>query len=55
MLPDEELENRFQNWKLYILKNIGFADEKVLRYIWGLYDQLIEENKILNNLKNGKT
>jgi hypothetical protein len=55
VLPDEEQENRFQNWKIYILRNIGFADEKVLRYIWGLYDQLLTEIKNLNFRNNGKT
>jgi hypothetical protein len=55
VLPDEEQENRFQSWKFYILRNIGFADEKVLRYIWGLYDYLITEIKNLTTNKNGKT
>jgi hypothetical protein len=54
VLPDEEQEKRFQSWKIYILRNIGFADEKVLRYIWGLYDYLITEIKNLTTNKNGK-
>jgi len=47
MIPDEERELRFQRWQQWITKNIGFADSKVLRYIWDLYDTLIEEIKEL--------
>jgi hypothetical protein len=59
LIPDNELEERYQRWKANILKNIGFADDKVLRYIWALYDELMIEIKNLNNkinkFNNGKT
>lgn len=49
MIPDEEKEDRFQRWKDFILTKIGFAENKVLRYIWDLYDELIDQIKELKN------
>jgi hypothetical protein len=57
-LPDEEREERFQRWKAYILKNKGHADESLLRYLWDLYDEFMQEITRLNNYtknsQNGK-
>ena len=60
MIPeDEERELRFQRWQHWITKNIGFAESKVLRYIWDLYDDLIqtilELKKEIKQLKNKPT
>jgi len=51
MIPDEERESRFQRWKTYIRK-IGIADDSVLRYLWDLYDTLLEEIKSLKKPNN---
>jgi hypothetical protein len=57
MMPEEESENRFKRWKNHVLKK-GFADDKILQYLWDLYDSLIEEikelKKTIQKLTNGK-
>jgi hypothetical protein len=53
-LPDEEREERFQRWKTYILKNKGHADENLLRYLWDLYDEFMQEITRLNNYTKHK-
>lgn len=59
MIPDEEKEARFQRWQKWILKNVGYADLKLLRYIWDLYDDLIqtilELKQEIKQLKNKPT
>lgn len=49
MIPDEEKENRFLRWKDFITEKIGFAENKVLRYLWDLYDELIDQIRELKN------
>ena len=49
MIPNEEKENRFQRWSDFIITKIGFAENKVLRYLWDLYDELIDQIKELKN------
>ena len=61
MIPNEDKEKRFLRWHNWILAKIGFADSNVLRYLWDLYDELIEQIKsdlvcfddIFYNTKNG--
>jgi hypothetical protein len=59
VIPDEERELRFQRWQKWMLKNIGFADSKLLRYVWDLYDDLIQTiqdlKKEIKQLKNKPT
>lgn len=59
MIPDEERELRFQRWQRWMIKNIGFADSKLLRYVWDLYDDLIQTiqdlKKEIKQLKNKPT
>jgi hypothetical protein len=47
MIHNEDREKRFQRWHNWILAKIGFADSNVLRYLWDLYDELIEQIKEL--------
>lgn len=47
MIQNEDKEKRFQRWHDWILSKIGFADSNVLRYLWDLYDELIEQIKEL--------
>jgi hypothetical protein len=47
MIPDEDKENRFIRWSNWITAKIGYADIKVLRYLWDLYDELIDQIKQL--------
>jgi len=49
MNPDEDKENRFIRWSNWINIKIGYADSKVLRYLWDLYDELINQIKELKN------
>ena len=49
MIPNEDTENRFQKWANWINAKIGYADSKVLRYLWDLYDELIDQIKQLKN------
>jgi hypothetical protein len=52
----EETELKYLRWRNHIYKNIGFAEDKVLRYLWGLYDELIDQIKTnQKNNNNGKT
>lgn len=51
MIHDEERELRFQRWREHIRK-LGKADEKVLRYLWDLYDELLEQIRELKKLFN---
>jgi hypothetical protein len=59
VIPDEEKEARFQRWKKNILKNVGYGDTKLLRYIWDLYDEFIETikelKKEIKQIKNKPT
>jgi len=60
VIPEnEERELRFQRWQKWMLKNIGFADSKLLRYVWDLYDDLIQTiqdlKKEIKQLKNKPT
>lgn len=55
MEPNEEQNSRFEKWVLYIRKNFDTTSKEFLRYIWDLYDQLINEIKQLKkNKNNGK-
>ena len=56
MIPNEEQNTRFERWVLFIRKNYDTTSKEFLRYIWDLYDTLINEIKILKNKKqkNGK-
>lgn len=47
MIPNEDKENRFIRWANWITAKIGYADIKVLRYLWDLYDELIDQIKEL--------
>ena len=38
-------EKAFQSWAAYIRKNVGPANDKILRYFWDLYTTLTEEIK----------
>jgi hypothetical protein len=56
MIPNEEQNTRFERWVLFIRKNFDTTSKEFLRYIWDLYDTLINEIKTLKNKnkKNGK-
>lgn len=56
MIPNEEQNTRFERWVLFIRKNFDTSSKEFLRYIWDLYDTLINEIKQLKNKnkKNGK-
>ena len=47
MIPNEDKEKRFLRWADWINAKIGYADSKVLRYLWDLYDELIDQIKEL--------
>jgi hypothetical protein len=49
MIPNEDKEKRFLRWADWINIKIGYADSKVLRYLWDLYDELIDQIKQLKN------
>ena len=49
MIPDDDRENKFQRWANWITAKIGYAEIKVLRYLWDLYDELISQIKELKN------
>jgi len=51
MIHDEERELRFQRWVKYI-RRLGNADEKILRYLWDLYDALLSEIRDLRKPNN---
>ena len=56
MISNEEQNTRFERWVLFIRKNFDTNSKEFLRYIWDLYDTLINEIKTLKNKnkKNGK-
>ena len=53
MISNEEQNTRFERWVLFIRKNFDTNSKQFLRYIWDLYDTLINEIKTLKN-KNKK-
>jgi hypothetical protein len=54
MVPDEEQNQRFERWVLFIRKKFDVNTKEFLRYIWDLYDELINQIKELNKKQNGK-
>jgi hypothetical protein len=52
MLPDEEQNERFERWVLFVRKNYDVKSKEFLRYIWDLYDELIKQIKELTKIKN---
>jgi len=54
MEPNEEQNQRFEKWVLFIRKNFDVNTKEFLRYIWDLYDELIKQIKDLKNKHNGK-
>lgn len=54
MQPNEEQNQRFEKWVLFIRKNFDVTTKEFLRYIWDLYDTLITEIKNLKKKQNGK-
>ena len=54
MIPDEEQNQRFEKWVLFIRKNFDVNSKEFLRYIWNLYDELIDQLKELKKKYNGK-
>jgi hypothetical protein len=54
MIPNDEKNLQFKKWVLYIRKNFDTTSEKFLRYIWDLYDELINQIKDLKKKSNGK-
>ena len=54
MEPNEEQNRRFEKWVLFIRKNFDVNTKEFLRYIWDLYDELIQQIKDLKKKHNGK-
>jgi hypothetical protein len=54
MIPNEKQNSRFEKWVLYIRRNFDTTSKEFLRYIWDLYDTLIQEIKQLKKNQNGK-
>jgi len=54
MEPNEEQNQRFDKWVLFIRKNFDVNTKEFLRYIWNLYDELISQIKELKKKYNGK-
>ena len=54
MEPNEEQSQRFEKWVLFIRKNFDVNTKEFLRYIWNLYDELIDQIKELKKKHNGK-
>jgi hypothetical protein len=52
MIPDEEQNKRFERWVLFIRKNYDVNSKEFLRYLWDLYDELINQIKELTKFKN---
>jgi len=52
MLPDEEQNERFERWVLFVRRNYDVKSKEFLRYIWDLYDELIKQIKELTKIKN---
>jgi hypothetical protein len=56
MLPDEEQNERFERWVLFVRRNYDVNSKEFLRYIWDLYDELIKQIKELTKIKqNGNS
>jgi hypothetical protein len=56
MLPDEEQNERFERWVLFVRRNYDVNSKEFLRYIWDLYDELINQIKELTKIKqNGNS
>ena len=54
MEPNEEQNQKFEKWVLFIRKNFDVTTKEFLRYIWNLYDELIDQIKELKKKYNGK-
>jgi hypothetical protein len=54
MDPNEEQNQRFEKWILFIRKNFDVTTKEFLRYIWNLYDELIDQIKELKKKYNEK-
>jgi hypothetical protein len=54
MEPNEEQNTKFEKWVLFIRKNFDTNSKQFLRYIWDLYDELINQIKDLKKKHNGK-
>jgi hypothetical protein len=54
MEPNEERNQKFEKWVLFIRKNFDVNSKEFLRYIWNLYDELIDQIKELKKKYNGK-
>ena len=56
MIPDEEQNERFERWVLFVRKNYDVNSKQFLRYLWDLYDELINQIKELTKFKeNGNS
>ncbi len=56
MIPDEEQNKRFERWVLFVRKNYDVNSKEFLRYLWDLYDELINQIKELTKFKqNGNS
>lgn len=56
LIPDEEQDKRFERWVLFVRKNYDVNSKEFLRYIWDLYDELINQIKELTKFKqNGNS
>lgn len=56
MIPDEEQNERFERWVLFVRKNYDVNSKQFLRYLWDLYDELIKQIKELTKFKqNGNS
>ena len=51
MIPDEEQNERFERWVLFVRRNYDVKSKEFLRYIWDLYDELIKQIKELTKIK----
>lgn len=51
MIPDEEQNKRFERWVLFVRKNYDVNSKEFLRYLWDLYDELINQIKELTKFK----
>lgn len=52
MIPNEEQNERFERWVLFVRRNYDVKSKEFLRYIWDLYDELIKQIKELTKIKN---
>jgi hypothetical protein len=51
LIPNEEQDKRFERWVLFVRKNYDVNSKEFLRYIWDLYDELINQIKELTKFK----